>query len=48
MTDEYKRRIIRKAIKFGCDRNGGSIRFEGRLYYVNIAKDSVVRQKEYK
>ena len=44
MTEEIKRRIIRRAIK----ENRNFVRYIGLLYYVDIEKDEVYLQNEYK
>lgn len=48
MTDDLKRRIINKAIKLGCDPYSAFIRYDGRLYHVNIIAEKVTPQLEYK
>lgn len=44
MNDELKRRIIRRAIK----ENRCFVRYMGLLYYVDVKKDEVYLQNEYK
>jgi hypothetical protein len=48
MGERLKRAIIHKAIKSGCKLDGALIRYDKRLYYVNIAKDEVMLQLEVK
>ena len=48
MTESLKRLIIRKAIRFGCNRDGALMRYCGVLYYVEIVKDEVTQCLERK
>lgn len=38
----------KEAIKSGCDRDSGFVRYNGLLYYVDFGRDIVVQQLEYK
>lgn len=48
ISESLKRLIIRKFIKNTRDEIAGFIRYKKQLYYVNLRKDLVVPQREYK
>ena len=49
LDENLKRQIKYKAIKAGCRPNQDYfIRYDGKLYLVNLHEDRVVRQLEFK
>lgn len=48
MDEQLKNAILHKVKKLGCNIDGDFIRYNRRLYWVNIRLEKVVEQKEYK
>ena len=49
VTDiELKRLIKRRAIRNGCNPDGGFVKYGGCCYYVHLLNDVVVLQNMYK